>query len=585
MDAPPIGKRGERIADRYELRAERFDCGLGEAWTAADLAGGGGMAVLKLLPAGVRAAEPWGTAVERLRKLSHPTIVNVLDGGETRDGRRWIRIEPVEGRSLQDRLADHRAANTAPGLGVVVQLFDQVSRALHVGVLQGGRSPVLHRGLSPRSVLLKPRGVTARLLDHELVRYLGAPASWDYLAPEQDGSGDHEAATTDVFALAVLLLELLTLRATPTTSSKETWRELARREPKQVKAAVAALRGGMPAGFWAVVSQALQVDGRRRPPDAREFARALRQAMPETWRSLPASEPDPPARGVAWAPSASGGRRAAAGVPEGWQAAERAPLHPARSPPLAPAEPVTERPPPVVPSSDGGLVSLLDGGAATLVDEGEGTIVEAPPPDDATGVVGDDLGAATFLDARPARGAIVAPRRRAPALRDALPPQDLFAAELASAPPMSSGASSTRASARASGESAFGRDDAAPPRPYAIACPSDEDATVSSKAGGDQTLPLAPSWPLPLSEDADQTLARPTPTPCVQPTLIHPQAIDVTRPMHPEAPWVPSAFVTRAPTPPAPLPPSPPPRPAGLWPVVVVAVALVMVVAAVVLLW
>lgn len=381
MTDPSLGRPGEQIAGKYLLDVHETDRGAGEPWSATVIARPSERVLMKLLPGGARGAPSWSSVAETLRRLGNPLLPGVRDAGELADGRRWIALEPVEGRSLDAWLRAHEAARTAPGVGEVVKLFEAIARAVQVGH-QAPSNPVLHRGLSPRSVIVRTQQKVrhVKLLDHEVARFLGAHPVWSYAAPEQLEGVGRETAATDVFALGVLVTELLTLRAAPPSSGRETWAGLVLREPKRWKALLPSLRDDVPSKLWAALAGALEPDPSKRWPNAQEFARRWMQAIPDAWRTAPPFEADPVAPvGSSAGASVSSSRREAESVPDGWQHAERASWIPPEATPMLPSRDLRRAPvvaPPAAP------VRVPDAGVATLVDEGiDHTVREelAPP--------------------------------------------------------------------------------------------------------------------------------------------------------------------------------------------------------------
>ena len=150
--------------------------------------------------------------VERqiLASLDHPGIARLLDGGVTDDGRLYAVVEYVDGEPLSDHCR-HRRADLAYRLSLFVQVCDVVAYA--------HRSLIVHRDLKPGNILVTPEGRVklldfgvAKRLDRNGPQQLGetsAPFTSDYAAPEQL-TGVAITTATDVYALGVLLFELLT---------------------------------------------------------------------------------------------------------------------------------------------------------------------------------------------------------------------------------------------------------------------------------------------------------------------------------------------------------------------------------------
>src|SRR5262249_35885258 len=146
-----------------------------------------------------------------LARLSHPNIIAVYDFGQSGEQSYFI-MEYVEGTNLRQRL---RAARLTPAevLHIALQVCDALQYAHEEGIV--------HRDIKPENILLDKRGRVkiadfgiAKLLNRNTAEYtLTGPwqvmGTLHYMAPEQmDGSHavDHRA---DVYALGVLLYELL----------------------------------------------------------------------------------------------------------------------------------------------------------------------------------------------------------------------------------------------------------------------------------------------------------------------------------------------------------------------------------------
>ena len=150
--------------------------------------------------------------VERqiLAHLEHPGIARLYDGGIAPDGRPYMVMELIEGEPITEY-----CTRTQATLSQRMQLFNQVCEA----VAYAHRNLVVHRDLKPANILVTANGRVklldfgvAKLLageDGDLTRTLGAPLTPASAAPEQL-LGDTVTTATDVYALGLLLFELLT---------------------------------------------------------------------------------------------------------------------------------------------------------------------------------------------------------------------------------------------------------------------------------------------------------------------------------------------------------------------------------------
>jgi tetratricopeptide (TPR) repeat protein len=145
-----------------------------------------------------------------LASLEHPGIARLLDGGMAPDGRPYTVMEYVEGQSLTAYCNEHHAT-----LHERLALFTQVCDA----VAFAHRNLIIHRDLKPDNILVDAEG-RVKLLDFGIAKLLDAaaaplaadstiaPFTPDYAAPEQL-SGESVTTATDIYALGVLLFELL----------------------------------------------------------------------------------------------------------------------------------------------------------------------------------------------------------------------------------------------------------------------------------------------------------------------------------------------------------------------------------------
>ncbi len=145
-------------------------------------------------------------------RLRHPGIVAVSDAVEI-DGKAALVMEYVHGPSLVTVIEAERL-DLAQIDAVATQLFD----GLEAAHLQG----IVHRDLKPHNVILSvdERGVQAKIADFGLVKMLdeegpgmtrsgavfGTP---EYMAPEQVRDAKAVDTRADLFALGVLLYELV----------------------------------------------------------------------------------------------------------------------------------------------------------------------------------------------------------------------------------------------------------------------------------------------------------------------------------------------------------------------------------------
>ncbi|MEO0971898.1 MAG: serine/threonine-protein kinase, partial [Pseudomonadota bacterium] len=153
-----------------------------------------------------------------LARLDHPNIARLLDGGITDQGLPWFAMEYVDGVPLL-------AYCDRQGLGVDARL--ELQRKICEAVEHAHRNLIVHRDLKPSNILVTADG-EPKLLDFGIAKVLGASDDEEgaealvtksgmrmmtphYAAPEQV-LGEPITTATDVYALGVILYELLTNR-------------------------------------------------------------------------------------------------------------------------------------------------------------------------------------------------------------------------------------------------------------------------------------------------------------------------------------------------------------------------------------
>ena len=177
----------------------------------------------------------FGSERQILANLDHPNIARLFDGGAA-DGMPYLVMEYVDGIPI-DRFCQSRQLNLTQRL----QLFCEVCSAVDYA----HKNLVVHRDIKPVNILVTADGVPklldfgiAKLLDEELAgqgqtRTVDRFMTPEYASPEQL-RGEQVTTATDVYALGVLLYELLTgerLFRLKTASPLEIFEIICEREP------------------------------------------------------------------------------------------------------------------------------------------------------------------------------------------------------------------------------------------------------------------------------------------------------------------------------------------------------------------
>src|SRR2546429_80033 len=149
--------------------------------------------------------------IEIAAKLQHPHILPVYDSGQA-DGMLYYVMPFVEGESLRDRLSRGGAVPHAEAARIAREVADALAYAHRQGIV--------HRDIKPANILLSQghavvadfgvaRAVSASAARSELTQTGMAVGTPTYMSPEQALGETNLDGRTDVYALGVVLYEML----------------------------------------------------------------------------------------------------------------------------------------------------------------------------------------------------------------------------------------------------------------------------------------------------------------------------------------------------------------------------------------
>ncbi|NVB36670.1 ABC transporter substrate-binding protein [Pseudenhygromyxa sp. WMMC2535] len=222
---------GSVIAESFRIDAPLGSGGMGKVYRGVQLSLQRPVAI-KILHAERNQPKAIRRFLQETRlssKLDHPNVVRIIDGGNTREGRCYLVMELLEGRTLEQYVAEEHGGRGLP-FDEAREIFEQLCTGVEAAHLAG----LVHRDLKPRNVMLVegttgsggtsstrnlPRGSVVKILDFGLAKeldtettgltaegeFLGTPG---YMAPEQ-ASGEGMDERTDVYALAAILYFML----------------------------------------------------------------------------------------------------------------------------------------------------------------------------------------------------------------------------------------------------------------------------------------------------------------------------------------------------------------------------------------
>lgn len=295
---PPVGADG-LLKGRYRIERELGRGGIGVVYLARDERLHQMPVVIKFLldNSGQSAwlGRKFLQEAEALTRINHPGVVRVIDRDRAEDGRPFFVMEFVKGRPL-------RSAMNSGGMDFeyVAALVRQMGAALSAAHREG----VFHRDLKPENIMLETLSSDdeqVKLIDFGIAKVRDSQAgtttetglvagSLNYIAPEQL-MGDSIGAASDIYALAIVVYEMVTGRRPFNPDSPSTAAAIHQLMIMQQGEQIVPprrLRPSLPESAQALLMNALSFDASRRPQDARVFSDQLAIALNDP---APAFEP------------------------------------------------------------------------------------------------------------------------------------------------------------------------------------------------------------------------------------------------------------------------------------------------------
>ncbi len=203
---------GSAFLDKYEVQALIGRGGHAWVYRGVDNFMGRQVAIKIVVRGGASTKDTVRRAraeAQFLSRFEHPNVVEVFDGGLTKDEKPYIVMELLSGRSLYDVLKQEGQLEAA----LALPLFIQIADALHA-VHEAG---AIHRDLKPGNVFVI-EGNKIKVLDFGIAKL--EDSGWTtgedlvvgtvfYMSPEQLTGGGDLGPHTDIYSLGAMLYEAL----------------------------------------------------------------------------------------------------------------------------------------------------------------------------------------------------------------------------------------------------------------------------------------------------------------------------------------------------------------------------------------
>lgn len=210
---------GQRLVDKYRIDALIGQGGMGAVYKATHLELDRVVALKVVLPDYVSSNE----TLERFRRearaaarLNHPSVITIYDFGVLENGRAYLAMELLDGRSLRDEIEKLGIISPKRTMEILKPVCEAVQAAHNAGVI--------HRDLKPDNIILESSEMGQELIkvvDFGIAKLkeksgkalsltgpglvMGTP---HYMSPEQC-KGEELDTRSDVYSLGVMLYEML----------------------------------------------------------------------------------------------------------------------------------------------------------------------------------------------------------------------------------------------------------------------------------------------------------------------------------------------------------------------------------------
>lgn len=274
-------QEGDVLAGKYRVERVLGQGGMGVVVAATHLDLDQRVALKFLLPAALAHPEivdRFAREARAVAKIRSQHVARVIDTGKMDDGTPFMVMEYLEGQDLSVLLEESGRLPLETAVDYMLQACEAMAEAHAAGII--------HRDLKPANLFLAKqpdRRSIVKVLDFgiskaadpgsaQLTRTATMMGSPHYMSPEQLSSSKHVDVRSDIWALGVVLYELVSAQR---PYDAETMPEIVARILGNTPPSLATLRPEMPEALVAVVMKCLETSPDRRFSTVAEFAAAL----------------------------------------------------------------------------------------------------------------------------------------------------------------------------------------------------------------------------------------------------------------------------------------------------------------------
>ena len=272
-------KPGDMLAGKYRVERLLGMGNMGVVVAATHIALKQRVALKFMLPTKAAGQEQHARFLREAQaavRLKTQHVARVSDVGTLDSGAPYMVMELLDGRDIAAVLQERGPLPVYEAVDYILQACEAVAEAHASNIVHRDIKPAnlfLTRGLDGKPCVkvldfgISKHGDEVKLTQEEAV--LGSPL---YMSPEQIRSSGTVDARTDVWALGVVLYELVAGR---TPFHAERILELVTKVNFEPPTRLSALRPDAPPGFAGVLMQCLEKDRERRMPSVAAFAAAI----------------------------------------------------------------------------------------------------------------------------------------------------------------------------------------------------------------------------------------------------------------------------------------------------------------------